>query len=234
MDLKSRKQRRLFTGPRDSAYTTFSPDGERVAFGNGSAGWPAYVVPSAGGDAVLIGNAEGRIRGWTRDGRYLMIWRVTGTKTTVGVLDINTRHAAETLHADQQLGSPVLSPDNRWIAFQVDIAARSRVYIAPFRGAAPVPQSEWTSIGPGVVPIFSPDSRTLYFARFPEGSSSATVLYRQPLDAAAHPVGPATEFYRFDETLDMPVINSVTASNKYFYTLLGGGMSDVWLMDLPK
>ncbi len=194
MDLNTRKQRHLFSGPRESAYTTFSPDGERIAFGNGGNGWPAYLIPTAGGDAVHAGDTGERIRGWSRDGRYLLIGRVAGPKTTVGVFDLTTGKAVETLNSELPLGAPVFSADGKWIAFQVDLAMRSKIYIAPFRGSSPVPQSEWISVGPGVVPVFSPDSHSLYFARYAEGSSAASTLCRQPLDPLGHALGNLTSF----------------------------------------
>jgi len=48
--------------------------------------------------------------------------------------------------------------DNRWVALQ---------------GAEAVPESEWIQVAPGPVPFWSPDSRTLYYARFQEGSADA-------------------------------------------------------------
>lgn len=48
------------------------------------------------------------------------------------------------------------------------------------------------------------------------------------------PVGEAVEFHTFENSIDIQVINSVTASRKYYYTLQRAGASDIWLMDLPK
>lgn len=46
---------------------------------------------------------------------------------------------------------------------------------------------------------------------------------RQPLDpATGRPSGPAAEFHRF------------AGSHTNLYTLLRGGMSEIWMMDLPE
>jgi Tol biopolymer transport system component len=233
LDLKTRKERRLYMGPQNSAYATFSPDGTQVAFGHGGGGWPAFVVPSAGGDAKPAGNAEGRIRGWTRDGRYLLVWRVATGATTIGVLDLTTGRPSETMCSGKDLGAPKLSPDNRWVAFQVDRRQRSQVFIAPFRGSEAVAESEWISIGPGVMPFWSPDSRTLYFARHEERAADASLVMRQPLDpASGRAAGAASEFYRFAAGLDI-IVNTLAASRTHVYTLQSGGMSEIWMMDLP-
>jgi hypothetical protein len=90
-------------------------------------------------------------------------------------------------------------------------------------------------VAPGVIPFWSPDSRTLYYARFQEGSADASILMRQPLDpATGRPSVPATEFYRFAGSLDDPILNTITASRTNLYTLLRGGMSEIWMMDLPE
>jgi hypothetical protein len=121
-----------------SAYSTFSPDGAQVAFGYGGNGWPAFAVPAAGGDVKPLGNAEGRIRGWTRDGRYLLVWRAVSGNATIGVLDLSTGRPIETMRSARRLGSPKLSPDNRWVAFQVDVTQRGQIWVAPFRGCLTV------------------------------------------------------------------------------------------------
>jgi hypothetical protein len=217
------------------AYSTFSPDGAQVAFGRGGKGWPAFSVPAAGGDVKSLGNAEGRIRGWTRDGRYLLVWRAAAGNPTIGVLDLSTGRAIETMRSAKPLTAPKLSPDNRWVAFQADSGQRAQIWLAPFRGAEVVPESEWIQIASGVVPFWSPDSHTLYSARYLEGSAFASLIMRQPLDpVSGRPAGPASEFYRFGGTLDDPLINTMTASRTNLYTVLRGGMSEIWMMDLPN
>ncbi|MEO8593479.1 MAG: protein kinase [Candidatus Solibacter sp.] len=235
IDLKTRRERRIVQGPQNSAYATFSPDGSRVAFGRGGDKWPAATVPAAGGDATPAGNAEGRIRGWTLDGRYLLVWRVPqGKPTTVGLLDLSTSKSMEIMRAEQELGSPCLSPDNRWLAFQRESDQRGAIFVAPFHGATPIPESEWIRLGPGVNPWWSPDSHSLYFARFSEGSSDASLVMRQPLDTASgRTTAPVTEFYRADANLNSSVVNTPVASRSHFYFVARRGLSEIWMVDLP-
>jgi Tol biopolymer transport system component len=235
-DLRTGRDRRVYQGPISSAYATFSPDGSRVAFGNGGMLWPARIVPVAGGDPQMVGNAEGRIRGWTNDGRYLLTWQVppANKPTSVGLLELSTSKSVRILQAEQEVGAPRLSPDNRWLAFQKNSGQRAIIFVAPFRGATPVPESEWIRMAPGVNPFWSPDSRSICFARYTEGAVDASMLMRQQLDpATGHAVSQPTEFYRASGDMDNRIINTPVASRSYLYFLLKRGMSEIWTMDLP-
>jgi Tol biopolymer transport system component len=236
MDLKTRRERRLYQGPVASAYSTFSPDGTLVAFGQSGARLPVFTVPVAGGDAKPAGNAEGRVRGWSNDGRYLLISRVAqgaNGLSTVALLELASARLVETLRGEEHLSNPRFSADNRWVAFQSGEGLRATVWVAPYRDANSVPKTEWTRIGAGVMPFWSPDSRTLYFARYVEGASDANLVMRQPLNASGGPAGPSTDFFRFESTMNLSVVNTPVATKSYLYTLQRVGISEIWLMDLP-
>lgn len=236
LDLQTGRDRTLVVPERNAAYTTFSADGKQIAFGNGGDGWPAFAIPSAGGDIKRLGDAGGRIRGWSHDGRYLLIWRVPAGKNTIGVLDLTTGRAAETLRSDSaNLGMPQFSPDSRWVAFASDAPGAS-IWIAPFRGNDAVPESEWSRVAEGALnPFWSPDGRSLNYARLQDANLYAARLYRLPIDpATGRPSGPETEFYKLDGfSYAMPLLNTISATRDRVYLLLTGGMSDIWTMELP-
>ncbi len=237
MDLKTNRERLLYQSEISSAYSLFSPDGRQVAFGRGTAGWPSFAVPASGGDPRPLGNAGGRLRDWSRDGRYLLVWRAnSGKPTSVGVLELATSRAVETLASSgRALLQPRLSPDDRWVAFQIGFGHASVIRVAPFRGTTAVPESEWIEVGPGVNPFWSRDGRTLYFARYEESSAYASVILRQPLNPeTGQPSGAAKEFLRVDGSMDDPLINTVASSPTHLYTVLKRGSSDIWMMELPK
>jgi Tol biopolymer transport system component len=195
-------------------------------------------VPAAGGDVKRVGDSGGRIRGWSRDGRYLLIWRVPQGRNTIGVLDLTTGRAAETLRSDAGgLAGPRLSPDSRWVAFHSPDAPGSPVWVAPFRGDVAVPDAEWIMISERAgSPFWAPDGRSLYFARMQDGSPYATRLFRQPIDpVSGRPAGPAAEFYRLDGySFSLPLLNTISATRDHVYMLLGGARSDIWTMELPN
>lgn len=233
-DFLTGKERRLYLSATNAAYATFSPDGSQVAFGVSSPDFQSMVVPAAGGEPKPIGKAGGRIRGWSRDGRCLLVWRANrNSPPSIGVLELETQKAVETMRAEGGLGSPRFSPDNRWVAFQVNARQRGQVRIAPFRGSTPVAESEWIAVGTGVLPFWSPDGRNLYFLRYSGESGDASLVMRQPIDSATgKPAGNPTEFYRFDPGLNDDLLNSISVTRKHVYVVQRTGPAEIWMMDL--
>jgi len=122
----------------------------QVAFGHGGPAWPVFVSSVAGGPAKSVGDAGGRLRGWSRDGRFLLIWRVHDGRDTAGVLDLTNGRITEIVQSDLSVEYVRLSPDNRWIAFLSGVSdPKPRLWIAPFRGADPVRPADWIEIPGG-------------------------------------------------------------------------------------
>jgi eukaryotic-like serine/threonine-protein kinase len=91
-----------------------------------------------------------------------------------------------------------ISPDGRWISFQVQKRIETRqIFIAPFRDEAVPGPSEWIPItdGEGIDrnSYWSPDGNLLYYQSEREGYRC---IFARRLDAATkHPVGPAFAVY---------------------------------------
>ncbi|MBL8211607.1 MAG: serine/threonine-protein kinase, partial [Bryobacterales bacterium] len=235
MDLARAAIRPLLNTEPNLAYTTFSPDGSKVAVGQGGSEWPALVVPTVGGDPVSAGGAYGRIRGWSPDGRYLLTWR-QNARTSIGVLDLTTKTAAETHRSDTlQPVAPRLSPDGRWVVFSASPTAADvpDLYVAPFRGAQPVPESEWKLLAKSAfTPVWSPDRRWLHFLRT---SAGVTRLLRVAIDEQNRFKSEPVEFYSLEGRNPAGLLlNSMTASREHLYMVLLDGPSDIWSMDLPR
>jgi serine/threonine protein kinase len=240
LDLKSGKERTLVLTENDAAYSTFSPDGSRVAFmlSRRLPGWPVFVAATAGGEAKFVGDAGGRIRGWSRDGRYLLIWRhhTDGLRTT-RVLDLIDGRVIDIIQSDFPIDGARFSPDSRWIAFlSAEGDPKPRLWIAPFRGDQPVPPADWIEIaGGGTLPFWSPDCRSFYYARAKEGNPNEVTFFRQPLDAAGKPAGSPKEFYSVSGYgVGGLLLNTICATKDHVYLLLESGQSDIWMMDLPQ
>ena len=237
LDLRTGKERTLFMIELDSAYSTFSPDGSQVAFGNKGPRWPVFVVSAAGGAARFLGDAGGRIRGWSNDGRFLLLWRAVGGSQTAGVLDVTTGRVTDIVKSELPVQGARFSPDNRWVAFlSGDDQPKPRLWIAPFRGAEPVPPTDWIEIaGGGTLPFWSPDCRSFYYARAKDNNPRDVIFIRQPLDSAGKPSGSPAEFYSMrGYSVTGLLLNTICATREHVYLLLESGQSDVWMMDLPR
>ena len=237
LDLRSGKERPLALFEYGSAYTTFSADGSKVVFGHGGPRWPLFMVSAAGGPIQALGDSGGRTRGWSSDGRFVLLWRAYKSPDTVGVLDLTNGRIQDIIQSNLSIQYVRFSPDNRWITFSsLDGDSTARLWLAPFRGIDPIPTTDWIEIpGGGSLPFWSPDSRSFYYARGPSDNPSELSFMRQKLDSSGRPSGPPTEYYRFaGYSLAGPLLNTISVTREYVYLLLKTGQSDVWLMDLPR
>jgi len=77
--------------------------------------------------------------------------------------------------------NPQLSPDGRWIAYEVNVSSRKEIYVSPFPGPGP---GQKVSADGGEEPLWSPDGRELFFQ---EGARlmSATVALGPVFSASA-------------------------------------------------
>ncbi len=240
LDLRTGKERTLVLRDRQAAaHSTFSPDGSRVAFMllQWEPGRPAFVAPVAGGEPKFVGDAGGRIRGWSRDGRFLLIWRARTGPRTVGVLDLADGRVTDIIKSGFPIDGARFSPDSRWVAFlSAEEDPKPRLWIAPFRGAQPVPPTDWIEIaGGGTLPFWSPDGRSFYYACAKDNNPNEVVFFRQPLDNAGKPSGSPREFYSMrGHTVGGLLVNTICATKDHVYLLLESGQSDIWMMDLPQ
>jgi hypothetical protein len=140
--------------------------------------------------------------------------------------------------AAEDLTSPRLSPDGRWISFVAQVAPRQwQAFVASAAAEKLLSSSDW-------VPV-TPVSDVFFFAFWSSGNDliytlsshghggNLRFLDAQRLDSGTkHPVGGATPVYEFDETLVPgmdPVWNNVSVDGNKIILELGGVSSDIWI-----
>jgi Tol biopolymer transport system component len=166
-DLKSGAQQRVTSDGASNIRPAWSPDGTRILYrktaadGKSTLWWqPADL---SGAAEQLIASAGKDI--WqgelTPDGKTVVyrtgslasadIWyrRVSGDTAEKGIATAKFSENA-----------PRISPDGRWVAYSSDVSGSNQVYVQPFPGpGAQIP----VSVSGGTVPIWSRDSRRLFF-----------------------------------------------------------------------
>jgi serine/threonine-protein kinase len=171
-----------FTFEGGSDYPVWSRGGRRIAYTTSMHGSLAIVAAGLDDarktDTLVSGVPYHLPGGWAHDDS-MRVYRQNDAATNEDIYamrlaDRTTRAIANTPFTEIQ---PVLSPDDRWVAFVSNETGRREVYIAPADGSG---GKLLASIGGGDEPRWARDGQSLYY----RGADS---LYTVSFDAAASP-----------------------------------------------
>ncbi|HTA47012.1 MAG TPA: protein kinase [Bryobacteraceae bacterium] len=141
VDLRSGANTRFTFDPAYDSNPVWSPDGKRVIFVSTRGGTPGLYEKStegAGTETVLLRPIPAaNLTDWSRDGRYVISFRVTSDASAIWVLPLEgDRKPFPFLRSNFSLVGPRLSPDGRWIAFRSNESGRDEIYVESFTPAA--------------------------------------------------------------------------------------------------
>ena len=245
-DLRTGKDRLLAQSNQagdDYSHMMFSPDGKQVAAllndvlqTTFPSGHGTVLINALGGSPKLIAEGGHRIRGWTPDGRYLLLWSILGTGK-ISILEVSTGKSSVILQMpDKHFSEPRLSRDGRWLAFREGRSQYGPLYLAPFHTTQPIVEKEWVKVADmASFPTWSPDGNTLYYVNSIAERQKAELI-RQPLDPnTKSPNAPPTVFFRFEgQELSRPITNPIAVAQDQIVVVLDDRVSDIWSMDLKN
>ncbi|HYJ86946.1 MAG TPA: S41 family peptidase [Pyrinomonadaceae bacterium] len=161
------------TAARDR-FVTFSPDGKSIAFVSDQSGREEiYVIAADGaGQAEKLTDLDALKGGynWSPDSKEIAftasddkLRKLTVATKQIAVLD-SSRYGG--------FGSPVWSPDGKWIAYSKPDASRTTdIYLVASSGTEPHKVTFDSNSETG--PVFGPDGRKLFFQRIEGGTGAA-------------------------------------------------------------
>jgi len=178
MDLDSGRQEPLVVGPWAEVWPKITRDGRRVAYAlEDGKKQEIYILTLGAAVPEKVCDNCTEPWDWSSDGQHLL-YR-SGLPRKIGVVGSTPGGHIVLQHPQYSLHVPRFSPDDRWIAFSAGksgtVGDASVLFIAPFRGQAEIPFSEWQAVSDSSDSInsaagWSPDGHLLYFMSERDGS----------------------------------------------------------------
>jgi Tol biopolymer transport system component len=207
--LPAGKDKAVTASSKHEVWPIVSPDGSKVVYSTSnqitglSLSQISAVFTSSidgGIPQASCSECQWRPEDWSSDGKYqLFIWNVE-RKLVGGLLELATGKKVALI--EHPISSPRLSPDGRWITFYEYINPQARrIWTARFKGAVPIPRTEWIPITDGKMldrdARWSPEGDLLYFSSIRDGF---LCMWAQRIDReSGRPSGeplPVTHFHR--------------------------------------
>jgi hypothetical protein len=232
-DFDRRQEMRLTEPTVYSGPAAWSPDSQSVAYlgvrGPADAAQIGFFVKgvNSANEQVIAGQlvsaaaqSQRYVSDWSRDGRWL-IYSSGSAKTGSDIWLVPAAPSATApapvplLRTDAMESQGQLSPDMRWLAYVSDEGGGgSRVFVRPFNGAAPLPDTKWqlsASSASAREPRWRADGKELFFLELPLNHHTRPRLMAVPMEAGPQSAGAPKPLFEFQTSLN------VTRTNVFAY-----------------
>jgi Tol biopolymer transport system component len=224
----------LTRGPNHKFINDWSPDGREIVFHSIVGNQRDVFVVSADGtrtEQVTASPQDEQHAGWGPDGNSLVFditppagedqWQAfTVTRSRPGALWGTPRQLTKHGSSD-----PKWSPDGRLIAFSS--AGKLRVIAPDGTGERVLVQATSANEPEPEYPIWSPDSRTIYYKAYDRDRNSS--IWSVPVTG-----GPPRLLVRFDDPSRRSLRREFATDGRRFFFTIAHDESDIWTMELLK
>ena len=184
LELASGQKQKVTAGV--NAMPFWSPDGKKLAYSHQTdQGMNIFVMDANGLNQTALTELtiNPELRGWTPDGRNLVIVAAQAAESQVVLLDTVTKQIKPlflTLGSTWDVTAS-LSPDGQWLAYAEKVSGRigTGIYVSHLDGSGKrllVQLDYW----PATLPVWSPDGKWLAFSAnnndLPDGSSTSGLI----------------------------------------------------------
>ena len=156
---------RFTSGPSNSFFPLWKPDGLRVAFVSRHEGPLDLYWKNTDGSQVVerLATSPNALwpYSWSPDGKNLIFEEATPEGSDIGMLSMEVpRTRIKVVDGPFDETGPVVSPDGRWIAYESNESGRIEVYVRAF----PRANARWqVSTEGGTVPLWNPKGNELFY-----------------------------------------------------------------------
>ena len=197
-NLETGRESRLTTTRSGAGRPALRHDGSAVIYSTVENGHSVlYSLSTQGGLPQKICDACGEVWDQSADGKTVVTQIRSDQQPAVGLLDTVSGKSTELLSdPNYSLWQGYLSPDERWISFNLSGGPAWRLFIAPFKRGGSIPASAWVTVTDAPYYVsknrWSADGEALYFVSERDGFAC---IWMQRLDATKHPLGEAVPIY---------------------------------------
>jgi Tol biopolymer transport system component len=230
---------------KDGFYSVLAPDASHFAYGEGTKDHLTVLTKSLRWwqfwSSIVCQNC-GMPRGFTPDGKGLLLWDDTPPIQHLDMLDIGSRRTNRVVWSGGDLTDPRLSPDGRWVSFVAKMGEhRWQTFAAPTTTEKLLSSSEWIVITPVSdsfhFAFWSERGDIIYILTAHEGSGNLRWLEAQRVDPSSkHPMGAPWPLHEFEKSrvpgMD-PIWNPVSVAGGKIILELSDVSTDIWVKDLP-
>jgi hypothetical protein len=223
-------------------YSVLAPDGAAYVYGEGAKDDLRVSLKSFAWwrfwSTALCAHC-GMPRGFTPDGRKVLLWNDAPAAPHFALLDLRTRDIRKVVVADAPLSGPRISSNGRWISFVAKVSDGWQAFVAPLAEDRLALRADWVPVTPPTEKFFyafwSARDDLVYILSSRSRGGNLRFLDAQRLNPATKlPAGEPVAVYEFDDSLvpGMDALwNPIAIDQNRLVLELGGVTSGVWIKD---